>query len=231
MIVTIDGPAGSGKSSTARAVASRLGFRHLDSGAFYRALTLAALEAGVPPEEWDALDAAAIDRFDVTAEPAGGGFRMRVDGRDVAEAIRSPDVNALVSHMARVPAVRDWLLDRLRAAGRNSDLVTDGRDMGTVIFPHADLKVYLIAEPRTRALRRLRERGIPEPTAGEVEAETARLADRDRIDAAREAAPLRRPEGAVDIDTTHLTFAEQVDRIVERVEAVRRHGGGQLEPG
>src|SRR5690606_26793372 len=107
---------GSGKSTTAREVARRLGFRHLDSGAFYRALTYAALRKGVPVDAWDGFSRAELDAFDVRAEPADSGFRMLVDGADVSDAIRSPEVNAHVSRMARVPSVRDWLLGRLREA-------------------------------------------------------------------------------------------------------------------
>lgn len=214
MIIAIDGPAGSGKSSTARAVAQRLGFRHLDSGAFYRALTLAALRAGTDPASWAGLDQAALDRLDVSAVPGDDGFRMRVGGEDVDAAIRAPEVNAHVSTMAKVPAVRDWLLGRLRAAARDVDLVSEGRDVGTVVFPDAELKVFLVAEPRTRAARRLRQQGVTHPTEAQLDAETARLQERDRIDSEREVAPLRRADDAVEIDTSGLTFDEQVDRIL-----------------
>ena len=214
MIVTIDGPAGSGKSSTARAVARALGFRHLDSGAFYRALTHAALAAGLDFEAWDALSADDLDRLDVSSEPAGEGYRMTVGGRDVSREIRSPDVNHHVSRMARVPAVRAWLLGQQRAARARGSLVADGRDMGTVVFPDADLKVYLVADPRERARRRLREQGTAQPTDAEVGAEADRLLARDRTDSERETAPLRRADDAVEIDTTTLSFDEQVARIV-----------------
>src|SRR5690606_1115305 len=130
MIIAIDGPAGSGKSSTAREVARRLGFRHLDSGAFYRARPLAAQRAGIPPEEWESLDATDRDRFGVRAVPGDGGFRMLLGDEDVGDAIRDPAVNADVSTMAKVPAVRAWLLDRLRAASNGVDLVSEGRDTG-----------------------------------------------------------------------------------------------------
>src|SRR5690606_9809465 len=151
----IDGPAGSGKSSTARAIAQRLGFRHLDSGAFYRALTLAALRAGIPVERWEQLEADDLDRLDVRGVAGAGGFRMLIRGVDAGDAIRAPEVNAHVSTMARVPAVRAWLLGRLRAAAVGVDLVSDGRDVGTVVFPGADLKIFLVADPRERARRRL----------------------------------------------------------------------------
>ncbi len=221
MILTIDGPAGSGKSSTARAVARRLGFRHLDSGAFYRALTLAVLEAGLQPETWEGLDGPGLDALDVAGRPGPDGFRLFIGTRDVTDALRDDRVNRHVSSIARVPAVRRWLLDRLRDAGRGVDLVADGRDMGTVVFPDADVKVYLVADPNERARRRLAERGIEQPDRAAIESEAARLQDRDRADSERPVAPLRRAAGAVEIDTTDLTFGAQVEAIVELVRSRR----------
>lgn len=213
MIIAIDGPAGSGKSSTAQAVARELGFRHLDSGAFYRAITFAALEARIPMEDWPRLSARQLDALDVGAEPAEPGFRMLVQGRDVSEQIRSPRVNASVSAMARLPAVRDWLLTTLRATARRSDLVADGRDIGTVVFPDADLKVFLVAEPRERARRRLLQMAAATDEDA-IAAEVARIQERDRVDSTREVAPLRAADDAVLLDTTELSFEEQVRRIV-----------------
>ncbi|MEX1183456.1 MAG: (d)CMP kinase [Gemmatimonadota bacterium] len=213
MIVAIDGPAGSGKSSTARAVAEALGFRHLDSGAFYRALTWAAMHRKVPVADWPRLDSAALDAFGVDAVPAGSGFLLRVRGRDVSAEIRTPQVTANVSTMARVPAVREWLLARLRHAATLADLVADGRDIGTVVFPAAELKIFLVAEPATRAERRLRQMHLP--VTGEAVAEEARrIRDRDIADSQREIAPLRPAPDAVHLDTTHLTFDDQVAAIV-----------------
>lgn len=219
MIITIDGPAASGKSSTARAVAARLGFRHLDSGAFYRALTLAALRADLRPDTWSHLTAEEIERLSVRAAPVDGAFAMHVAGRPVAAELRAPDVTARVSAMAQVSAIRDWLLHHLRAAALHGSLVTDGRDMGTVVFPDADLKVFLVADPAVRALRRLRQEGVPEPDAAAVAAEERRLRARDRADSQREVAPLRRPADAVELDTTHLDFDAQVEAIVRLARA------------
>ncbi|HUF50473.1 MAG TPA: (d)CMP kinase [Longimicrobiales bacterium] len=222
MIIAIDGPAGSGKSTTARAVARELGFRHLDSGAFYRAITFAALQRGIPAGDWPKLAPAELDALGVAAEPADVGFRMLVDGADVSAQIRQPDVNANVSAMARVPAVRDWLLEILRATGRRADLVADGRDIGTVVFPDAELKIFLVAEPRTRAARRLSQMGLPDDDDA-VLAEEARIGERDRIDSSRDVAPLRAAADAVPLDTTTLGFHEQVHRIVE---LARQRGAG-----
>jgi cytidylate kinase len=214
VIIAIDGPAGSGKSTTAHAVALRLGFRHLDSGAFYRALTLAALRSGWPSVSWPDLEASQLDALGIHAQPADTGFRLLAHNEDLTHDLRSPDVNAHVSLMARVPAVRAWLLDRLRETARATNLVADGRDMGTVVFPTAQLKIFLTAERSTRARRRLAEQGIEEPAPDEIEEESARLIGRDRIDSERAIAPLRPAADAIPLDTTRLSFAEQVELIV-----------------
>jgi cytidylate kinase len=214
IIIALDGPAGSGKSSTAKAVAARLGYRHLDSGAFYRALTLAALRAGIPAERWDGLTHAELDALEVEGVPADRGYRMTVRGRDVSDEIRSHEVNAHVSQMAAVPAVREWLMDALRGAGATGGLVADGRDIGTVVFPGAELKVFLVADPAERARRRLRERGDAELSDDEIVAEAARLQGRDAIDSGRAVAPLLQAHDAVVLDTTELTFEAQVEAVV-----------------
>jgi CMP/dCMP kinase len=214
MIIAIDGPAGSGKSSTARAVAERLGFRHLDSGAFYRALTYAALHQQIPVGEWRGLTTAQLDEFGVSARPGSRGFTMYVGRTDVSAEIRAPEVNAHVSAMAAVPAVRDWLLETLRDTARGTDLVADGRDIGTVVFPDAELKVFLVADPRERARRRLLQMKL-EVDATAIDEEVARIEARDRSDSERDVAPLRQAEDAVSLDTTGLAFDEQVARIVD----------------
>jgi cytidylate kinase len=215
MIIAIDGPAGSGKSSTAKAVARKLGFRHLDSGAFYRAITFAALERGIAEGVWEHLDPAALNGLGVHAQAGNSGFEFFMQDRNITAEIRSAAVNAHVSQMAAVPAVRAWLLDQLREAGHAGRLVADGRDIGTVVFPDADLKVFLVAQSETRAKRRLAETGNDAPSYVEVQNEVDRLGRRDRLDSQRAAAPLRQAEDAVVIDTTELSFDEQVERIVE----------------
>lgn len=214
MIIAIDGPAGSGKSSTAKEVARKLGFRHLDSGAFYRAITFAALERGIAETLWEHLDPAALNGLGVHAHATDNGFEFFVRDRNITAEIRSPSVNAHVSQMAAVPAVRDWLLDQLRDAGHAGRLVADGRDIGTVVFPDADLKVFLVAQSETRAKRRLAEMGNDAPSYIDVQNEVDRLGRRDRLDSQRAAAPLRQAEDAVVIDTTDLSFDEQVEQIV-----------------
>ena len=216
-IVTLDGPAGSGKSTTAREVAHRLGFRHLDSGALYRALTVALLESGIPRDRWDSLTVADLQALGVFVLATGEGLEVRLDERVLGAELRTAEVTALVSPLARLASVRGALLELQREAGRRGRLVADGRDMGTVVFPDAEVKVFLVADLRERARRRLLERGEGAPSAAEVDDEAARIAERDERDSRREIAPLRRPDDAVDLDTTHLAFEEQVERIVALV--------------
>lgn len=220
IIVAIDGPAASGKSSTARAVAAEMGYRHLDSGAFYRALTLALLRAGIDPDRWAELSESEISALEVSAVPQETGYALRIGDEDVTTEIRSPQVNAHVSRAAAIPAFRSWLLDALRAAGENGGLVADGRDTGTVVFPDAELKVFLVCEPEERARRRLREQGVTAPTDAEVRAETERLLERDRLDSSRAVAPLLRAPDAIQLDTTELDFSAQV-RVIVRLAKSR----------
>jgi CMP/dCMP kinase len=219
LIVTIDGPAGSGKSTTAKELARRLGFLHLESGAFYRALTAALLADGVPQDAWDGLGPAELDRFRIEATRHGNELRIAIGGAEVDDELRTADVNASVSHVARIPAVRSWLLQRLHAMARTDDVVSDGRDMGTVVFPDAQLKVFLVADPQVRARRRLAERGTPDPDRDTLLAEVRRLLERDRLDSEREVAPLRAARDAIRVDTTALTFEEQIEAILELVKA------------
>lgn len=219
IVIAIDGPAASGKSSTARAVAAELGYRYLDSGAFYRTITLAALEARIPVERWPDLAADELRELNVSATPAEGGYALSIAGTEVGDRIRAPEVDRHVSTMAAVPAVRDWLLDALRDAGRSGALVADGRDIGTVVFPDAELKIFLVCDPEVRALRRLLQSGVEQPSQDEIRAEAHRLMERDRQDQSRSAAPLLRAADAVLLDTTALTFEAQVRAITRLARA------------
>lgn len=218
MIVTLDGPAGSGKSTTARAVAERLGFRHLDSGALYRALTLALLEEGIPEEEWPGLDLERLRALDVDIDADRDQFVIRVGGRPVRAELRSPEVTSRVARLASLPASRACLLELQHEAGEEGRLVADGRDMGTVVFPNADVKIYLVADLEERARRRLKEGGVERPSDDEVRTQSGEIAERDRRDSERAISPLRKSENAHLIDTTRLSFHEQVDAIVRLVE-------------
>ena len=215
--MAIDGPAASGKSTTARAVARELGFCHVDSGALYRALTLLALERLGPPAGWVEAAVVAEGRArGVAAEPRGERLEVLVGGASVGEAIRSEAVTREVSRVAAMPAVREFVNALLRAAAREGGVVMDGRDIGTVVFPDAEVKVFLVADAGERARRRLLERGLT-PDACGLRAETDALVSRDARDAGREVAPLRPAEDAVELDTTGLGFAEQVRRVVALV--------------
>lgn len=215
VVIAIDGPAASGKSSTAQAVARALGFAHLDSGALYRGLTLVALEAGQGSGRFDAAVALAeAGRRGLELRPGEAGFDLYLDGRIAEDRIRSAEVTANVSEVSSLAPLRAWVNSRLRQATRGvGGVVVDGRDIGTVVFPEAALKVFLSASPRARAARRLRQRGEA-ADAARVEEEAARLEARDRLDASRPVAPLRAAPDAVLVDGTDLTFEDQVARIV-----------------
>jgi len=222
-VIAIDGPAASGKSTTARAVAEALGFQHLDSGALYRGVTLVALREaaarGAPAgDPLHVLDAETILRaaedWGLRLLPDRHGFSAYLQGEPVNAAIRAPDVTAHVSAVSAVAVIREWVNIHLRSMVRaGMDVVVDGRDIGTVVFPDAVLKIFLTATPEARAGRRLVQRGDP-TDPGTVAEEATLLAARDQADSTRALAPLRRADDAVDLDTTHLSFAEQVERIV-----------------
>jgi len=211
-VIAIDGPAASGKSSTGARVARRLGWVHLDSGALYRGLTRVALDLGTLADARAIL--AAATRRGLGLARRGEEVVTVLDGRETEALIRTPEVTAAVSEVSALPALREWATERFRDAARGGTaLVLDGRDIGTAVFPDAPLKVYLTATAEARARRRLRQAGRPEdPDA--VSREAAALAARDRADSARPVAPLVRAPDAIEVDTTGLTLAEQVDRIV-----------------
>ncbi len=219
-VVTIDGPAGSGKSTTAREVARRLGLVHLDSGALYRAITLASIRGGVPDDELSSVTADEWRGFDVDVAIGKGGLEVRIGGTVVPDAeLRSPAVTARVSRVAALPAVRDCLLGLQRAAAAGGGLVADGRDMGTIVFPEADVKVFITADLEARARRRLLETGGDIEDAGGVTGAAAELQRRDFQDTHREHSPLRVPEDATVIDTTDRTIEDQIAEVVRLVEA------------
>ncbi len=212
-VIAIDGPAASGKSSTAALVAERLGWAHLDSGALYRALTLASLDRVADGSAQRIL--ALAEELPVRLVLSGSAFRPEVAGVDVEAAIRSTRVTANVSAVAALPTVRTWVNARQREVVQThpDGVVVDGRDIGTVVFPDAPLKVFLIATPEERARRRLSQRGQPLDEA-RVARESAALAARDRADATRPVAPLKAAPDAVVLDSTRLSLAEQVEQVV-----------------
>jgi cytidylate kinase len=208
VIVAIDGPAGAGKSSVARALAARLGFRYLDTGAMYRALTWLALERGIPLDDGPALAAAAR----LHPVELGPGDTVGVDGHEISREIREPRIDAAVPVVARHREVREVLRGRQRDLGHGGDSVIEGRDIGVVVVPDAEVKVWLVADPAVRAERRGAERDGIDPQT---------LADELRRRDERDAVDTHRAPDAVEIDTTSLTLDEVVDRVAA-VVAERR---------
>ncbi len=213
VIVTIDGPAAAGKSTAAKALAARLGFDYLDTGAMYRAVTLAALRRGVSidgePE---------LERLANTLAIKPRGDRMLLDGEDVTEAIRDIDVTRASHRVADSPAVRRAMVELQQAAARGRAVVSEGRDQGTIVFPDADCKIFLTAQPEVRAARRQRElteRG-QSCTVAEVLADQA---ERDRRDASRAIAPMIAAQNAVVLDTTNMSFDQVVATLERHVRA------------
>jgi cytidylate kinase len=218
-VVAIDGPAGSGKSTTARAVAEALGFVHLDSGALYRAVTLLALELPEPPEAWQPralVDLARRKGVAMVLAKAPGHGEVTIGGVPAGERLRSEPVTREVSRVAAMAAVRDFVNGILRALAKDGGVVLDGRDIGTAVFPDAEVKIYLVAEAAERARRRLLERGRKTDRAS-VAAEQDALTRRDDYDSRRDVAPLARARDAVLLDTTALTLEQQVRSVVELV--------------
>ncbi|MDZ7361646.1 MAG: (d)CMP kinase [candidate division KSB1 bacterium] len=216
LIIAIDGPAGSGKSTTARLLAKRIGYIYLDTGAFYRALTLKVLDAGVSPE-----DSASIlqlaEKMNIEMQPLEDKNRVLLDGREVTQQIREPAVTNAVAPIAANPRVRAIMVEKQRAIGRNGGVVMEGRDIGTVVFPDADLKIFMQASLDERARRRQEElaaMGI----VRDREILKEEIARRDQNDSTRMVAPLIRAADAILLDTTSLTIEQQVDFIVGELE-------------
>jgi cytidylate kinase len=205
-VVAIDGPAGAGKSTVARAVAQALGFTYLDSGAMYRSVALAAAERGVPPAQL-----ADSIRIELSGNTQGQSGRVLLDGRDVTSAIRTPQISEAASRAAADPAVRSAMVAQQRRLLEHGDWVAEGRDIGTVVAPDADLKVFLTADPHERARRRAAELGA------DVDTVLAEQAIRDERDRAREHSPLVPAPGAVVLDTTGLSVPDAVQRIAELI--------------
>jgi cytidylate kinase len=212
--LAIDGPAGAGKSTVARAVADALGWDYIDSGAMYRAVALAALDAGI-----DLDDADAISDLAESVTVSNDGNVTTVEGVDVSDRIRSPEVSAAAAIVARYPRVRKALVNVQRDAAERSPVVMEGRDIGTKVFPDADVKVFLTAALDERARRRARDLGAPDEELATVREQ---ISDRDDTDVNRATAPLVEAPDAVVIDTTDKTISEVVEAIVSLVEQVSR---------
>lgn len=214
-VIAIDGPAASGKSSTAQWVAERLAFRHVDSGSLYRGITAAMLRTHVAPREW-AEPALVAQGGRISLQPERTSFSVLIDGAPAEEELRGTRVTEHVSLVARMPEVRRWVNQRVREAAAEHDVVVDGRDMGTAVFPDASLKIFLIADPWERARRRLTQRLGRRPADAEIAEETEQLVRRDAHDATQTV----QAADAILLDTTYLTQEEQVERIVALARAV-----------
>ncbi|MFZ5515668.1 MAG: (d)CMP kinase [Candidatus Zhuqueibacterota bacterium] len=213
-VIAIDGPAGSGKSTTARLVAERLGFMFLDTGAMYRALTLKALRAGL-----NVADASEISSLTSTTNiellQESGRLKVLLDREDVTKEIRSTVVSGNVANVAAHPAVREWLVHMQRRLGSGGNVVAEGRDVGTVIFPRARLKIFLVASIEERAKRRHKELADKHQSE-DFESLIAKIKERDALDSSRQVGPLKRADDALELDTTNLTVEQQVDFIVNK---------------
>jgi cytidylate kinase len=221
-IVAIDGPAGSGKTTVSRAVARRLGYLVLDTGALYRTLALATGRAGLDPAsaQLGSFCEGLVERGAIVLEPtADGGTRVWLDGEDVSEAIRTPEMSSRASVVSAVPEVRAALLALQRSMAQNGGVVVEGRDIGSVVFPDAEAKFFLTASLERRAERRFAElaRGTPAPSLSSV---LDQVVQRDRRDSERAVAPLVQAAGAELMDSTHLGIDEVVDRIVQAVRRI-----------
>jgi cytidylate kinase len=222
-VVAVDGPAGSGKSSVCRGVAGRLGYRYLDTGAMYRAITWAVLRAGIDPSDSDAVrEFAGLPSIMSGTDPLEP--TIAVDGIDVSDPIRTPEVTGAVSAVSAVPAVRDRLVELQRSHAEAAEragagIVVEGRDIGSVVLPAAGLKVFLTADPEIRALRRAREQAGTDTVGEQSLTETgAALSRRDAYDASRAASPMTQAPDAVVVDTTEMTLDQVIDRVCALVQ-------------
>lgn len=212
-VIAIDGPAGSGKSTTAKLVAKRLGFLFLDTGAMYRALTLKILDEGIDPRSEDEVSKAA-ETSRIEIKKGDGINRIILDGKDVTEKIRDSRIDEIVSFISIYRRVRETLVNLQRKIGENQNVVAEGRDTTTVVFPHAFVKIYLDCDLNERSRRKALEfQG--KGTTTSINDQKERLSLRDRIDSKRELSPLKKDKDALVIDTTHLTIEQQVDKVIQ----------------
>lgn len=215
-VIAIDGPSGAGKSSVSRIVGKKLGFLHVDSGALYRIMTWQALVRKVDTDNPDAV-AAFAPTVEIECRPENGAIAYYVGGEPPGERIRTPEINAHASQVATVKAVRDKITALLRDMTRFGDLVVEGRDITTAVFPDSPARFYLTASAEARAMRRQKEeveKGIANQSAAAVKAS---LLARDAIDSTRKYAPLRKADGAIEIDSSDLTLEQVVDIVLEKI--------------
>ncbi len=212
IIIALDGPAGSGKTTTAKRLAERLAYVYIDTGAMYRAVTLAWIKSGLEIDEIHAEKL--VDSIRVELKNEGNGQLTFLDGIDVSDDIRTTAVTKLVSPVSAMPYVREKMVAMQREMGYKGGVVMDGRDIGTAVFPNADLKVFLVASIDARAQRRTKEM-LEKGMEANVEEIKQQIIDRDHFDSSREHSPLRKAEDAIEIDTSNMTIDDQVNSIYE----------------
>jgi CMP/dCMP kinase len=217
LIVAIDGPSGAGKGTVARAVAARLGYRHIDTGAMYRAVAWKARQEGIDLAD-EAAVAAIGDRATFDLEQG----RVAIDGNDVSRAIRTPEIDNAATRVARHPAVRRALVARQRTYGAERGIVMEGRDIGTVVFPDADVKIYLDASPEERARRRAADAAHTSSKGAQLSEVATALAERDKSDSTRPASPLAVASDAIVVDTTGVPVESVIEQVLTLVNAKSR---------
>ncbi len=218
IVIAIDGPAGAGKSSTAELVAKKLGYVHIDTGAMYRAITLRVLEAGIPLAEKERISALA-QQSEIRLESSHNSTKVFIDGRNVTNRIRTSEVTKAVSVVSSIPSVREVLVREQRKMAANGGVVLEGRDIGTVVLPSSDLKIFMVANVSERARRRKKELAVAGVDVDENSL-AQEIEERDRRDSTREASPLRQAKDAIVLDTSDLTMEEQSDFIVHKAKEV-----------
>jgi cytidylate kinase len=218
IVIAIDGPAASGKSTTARLVADRLGYLHIDTGAMYRAVTLRVLEENIPLDQVEAIGALA-EVTSIRLERSDGANRVYVDNRDVTREIRSEPVTRSVSAVSSYQRVRDVLVREQRRMAQNGGVVLEGRDIGTVVLPHADLKIFMVAQVTERVKRRKIELEAVGMRIDSAHLEQE-IMERDRLDSTREVSPLRKAAGAIEVDTSSMSIEDQVQFVIDRANEI-----------
>jgi cytidylate kinase len=215
LIITIDGPSGAGKTTASKLLAHRLGYRYVDTGALYRGVALEAMSAGINPDDDAGLENV-LSSLKMKFVYGDKGLRLILNDSDITDKIRTPEISVFASAASSRPVVRNFLLDFQRDLGKKKGVVFEGRDMGTVVFPHADVKFYLDASHKARSLRRYQElKSDTSQTLEDVEKDIKR---RDKNDSTRNLAPLKAAEDAVIIDSTHLSAQDVVDRMMNVIE-------------
>lgn len=215
LVIAIDGPAASGKSTTSKLVAERLGYLYIDTGAMYRAITWKVIRNKIDPEETDIIGELA-ERTSVRLEKANDEIKVFLDGEDVSKEIRTQEVTGAVSAVSAIEKVRTVMVREQRKIGECGGVVVDGRDIGTVVFPNADVKIFMIADVEERARRRQKELERAGATV-DLSKLVEEIVTRDKKDSGRNISPLRKADDAIALDTTDLTIDEQVDFIVKKV--------------